>query len=115
MAFLAAHPGDDVDLVTTLLHGDEIVFPPVVLSEIVSAPNLEARVEGMIVKIPLLEITSGYWDRAGRLRARMISVGWNVSLADTLIAQCCLDHGVTLVTRDKGFKPFERHAGLRLR
>jgi predicted nucleic acid-binding protein len=34
-------------------------------------------------------------------------------LADTLIAQACLDHEVPLVTRDPDFRHF-RTAGLRL-
>jgi predicted nucleic acid-binding protein len=71
--------------------------------------------EVQILEIQLLEITAGYWERAGRLRALMISKGWNVSLADTLIAQSCLDHGVALITRDKGFKCFQKVAGLQLR
>jgi predicted nucleic acid-binding protein len=35
-------------------------------------------------------------------------------LADTLIAQSCLDHGVPLVTRDRGFSSFQKFAGLRV-
>ena len=36
------------------------------------------------------------------------------SLADTLIAQTCLDPGVRLVTRDDDFRQFARFGGLRL-
>jgi predicted nucleic acid-binding protein len=35
-------------------------------------------------------------------------------LADTLIAQSCIDHGVRLVTRDADFRHFARIGGLRL-
>jgi len=34
-------------------------------------------------------------------------------LADTLIAQICIDHDVPLITRDKDFRHFAKH-GLRL-
>ena len=35
-------------------------------------------------------------------------------VADTLIAQTCLDHGVPLVTRDWDFSSFQKFAGLRV-
>jgi len=35
-------------------------------------------------------------------------------LADTLIAQSCIDHDVRLVTRDDDFRHFVRLGGLRL-
>jgi predicted nucleic acid-binding protein len=35
-------------------------------------------------------------------------------LADSLIAQSCIDHGVRLVTRNDDFRHFSRHGGLRL-
>ena len=55
----------------------------------------------------------GYWERAGRLRALAIGGGHKAKLADTLIAQACLDHDVPLVTRDSDFRHF-RAAGLRV-
>jgi predicted nucleic acid-binding protein len=33
-------------------------------------------------------------------------------LADALIAQLCLDHGVHLITRDRDFRAFAEAAGL---
>jgi predicted nucleic acid-binding protein len=47
------------------------------------------------------------------LRAGVIAKGHKAKLADTLIAQSCLDHGVALVTRDPDFARFAA-AGLRL-
>jgi predicted nucleic acid-binding protein len=35
-------------------------------------------------------------------------------IADTLIAQSCLDHDVPLITRDVDFKAFQKFAGLQL-
>jgi len=35
-------------------------------------------------------------------------------VADTLIAQSCLDHGVPLITRDRDFSSFQKIAGLQL-
>jgi predicted nucleic acid-binding protein len=35
-------------------------------------------------------------------------------VADALIAQSCIDHDVALITRDRGFRHFAKHCGLRL-
>jgi predicted nucleic acid-binding protein len=48
------------------------------------------------------------------MRARMIRLGYKPKLADTLVAQSCLDHGALLLSRDRDFRPFVRHAKLRL-
>jgi predicted nucleic acid-binding protein len=63
--------------------------------------------------LPRLEITDGYWERAGALRARVLGKGLKARLADALIAQSCLDHRVPLVTADRDFRHFTRH-GLEL-
>ena len=89
-------------------------LPPVVLSELLSDPKLAREVKQLFSRIPLLDVTEGYWERAGLLRAKVIARGRKARLADTLIAQSCLDHNVELVTRDEDFQPFVRAAGLRL-
>jgi predicted nucleic acid-binding protein len=88
-------------------------LPPVVLSEVLSDPNLPRPLEEVLLQIPILELKQGFWERAGRLRGRVISSGWKAKLADSLIAQSCLDHDVPLVTRDRDFRRFSS-AGLRL-
>jgi predicted nucleic acid-binding protein len=70
--------------------------------------------EKFILGIQQLEIKSGYWERAGKLRAKMLRRQVRPKVADTLIAQSCLDHGVPLVTRDRGFSSFQKFAGLRV-
>jgi hypothetical protein len=56
----------------------------------------------------------GYWERAGLLRAKVLARRRRARLADTLIAQSCLDHDVELIARDRDFGPFAELAGLRL-
>lgn len=85
-----------------------------VLSELLSAPDLPADVKDLLVALPLLPMTDGYWERAGLLRARILSQGRRANLADTLIAQSCLDHDVELITRDADFRHFAGPAGLKL-
>jgi predicted nucleic acid-binding protein len=62
----------------------------------------------------VLEVSEGYWLRAGRLRSQVLAAGHRARLADTLIAQSCLDHRVGLVTADRGFRHFARTGGLRV-
>ena len=88
-------------------------LPPVVLSEVLSDPKLPRRLEQALLQIPVLPLKPGYWERAGRLRALAISGGHKAKLADTLIAQVCLDHDVPLVTGDSDFRQW-RAAGLRV-
>jgi predicted nucleic acid-binding protein len=47
-------------------------------------------------------------------RAKVLSRRYRARLADTLIAQSCVDHGVRLVSRDADFRHFARRIGLRL-
>jgi predicted nucleic acid-binding protein len=48
------------------------------------------------------------------LRSQVLAAGHRARLADTLIAQSCLDHRVGLVTADRGFRHFARTGGLRV-
>jgi predicted nucleic acid-binding protein len=114
IAFLADAEGPDAVLVEQALVHRQACMPPVVLTELLSDPKLPERVQRLLVGVPLLEIFDGYWQRAGALRAKVLRLKQRAPLADTLIAQNCLDHEVALVTRDTDFRHFARAGGLRL-
>ncbi|MFY9269514.1 MAG: PIN domain-containing protein [Candidatus Manganitrophaceae bacterium] len=114
IAFLEGAQGVDVDLVDQAFSDEIGVVAPVTLSEILSDPKLQGGVRAMILQLPTLPILDGYWERAGLLRAKVLGRGRRARLADTLIAQSCLDHGATLVTRDDDFKIFKQIAGLKM-
>ena len=82
---------------------------PVALAELLSDPVLPASVATLLKELPRLEISEGYWERAGALRAKVLAKGLKARLADALIAQSCLDHRVPLVTADRDFRHFTRH------
>jgi predicted nucleic acid-binding protein len=86
----------------------------VVLTEVTSDPKVGRRVLTLVADLPLLPPGDGYWSRAGELRRRVLSRGHKAPLADTLIAQSCLDHDVALLTADRDFQRFAKAAGLRL-
>jgi predicted nucleic acid-binding protein len=114
IAFLEGDSGEDTDLLDTALRDRQVVLPPVVLAEVLSDPGLPEGVSLTLSDLPLLDISSGYWQRAGALRAKVLAQRRKARLADALIAQSCLDHGVALLTRDRDFCAFADAAGLKL-
>ncbi len=114
IAYLEGTIGRDVDLVDHALSEQVGAFSPVTVTELLSDPQLHQSVRKIILAIPVLPIQNGFWERAGILRARILRRGEKARLADTLIAQTCLDHNATLVTRDTDFKLFKKIAGLKL-
>lgn len=114
IAFLEGAGGDDTELVEKSLADRQACLPPVVLTEILSDPKLPKRVEKLLLQLPRLDVLEGYWERAGSLRAKVLRLKRRARLADTLIAQSCLDHDVGLVTRDADFRHFVAAAGLRV-
>ena len=115
IAFFAGDEGADRIAVREVLINGTAVFPPVVVTELLSHPLFRQEVLSAVASVPQLVISQGYWQRAGELRARIRRRGLKARLADALIAQSCLDHDVALITRDQDFRHFVRHAGLRLR
>jgi hypothetical protein len=107
-------PGDDTALVETALADHQACLPPVVLTELLSDPKLPRALASLLPQLPLLDPEPGFWERAGHLRAKLIAKKRRARLADTLVAQSCIDHGVRLVTRGDDFRHFARLAGLRL-
>lgn len=114
VAFLDGTVGDDTLLLDKALQDRQLVMVPVVLTELLSDPKLPPALAASLVDVPLLQIESGFWQRAGALRAKVLSKGRRARLADSLIAQNCVDAGVSLITRDRDFRAFAQAAGLRL-
>lgn len=67
-----------------------------------------------LLELPLIDPAPGYWERAGTLRAAVLAKRSKARLGDALIAQSCIDKGVPLVTRDRGFRAFAEAARLDL-
>lgn len=114
IAYFAGADGADVSAVETILTDGRACLPPVVLTELLSDPKLPTRLSDLVRQLPVLEIKPGFWARAGELRAKVIAAKRKARLADALIAQSCLDAGVSLVTRDNDFRHFARAGSLEL-
>jgi hypothetical protein len=114
IAFAAGIENPQTTYLTGLLNLGEVCIPGVVVSELLSDPHVPAGLRRAIGMTPQLDVTPGFWERAGQLRARLRKRGLRPKLPDTLIAQTCLDHDLILLTLDRDFRPFARHEGLLL-
>jgi predicted nucleic acid-binding protein len=112
IAFLEGSKGEDVQLLDRALAERQVVMVPVVLTELLSDPRLPSPVAKTLSEVPAMEVTSGYWQRAGALRAAVLAKRRKARLGDALIAQSCIDCGVPLLTRDRDFRAFGDAAGL---
>jgi predicted nucleic acid-binding protein len=114
IAFLEGSKGEDTQLLDKALEDRQVLMVPVVLTELLSDPKLSSGVAGTLSEVPMIEIEPGYWQRAGVLRAKAIAKGRKARLGDALIAQTCIDRGVSLLTRDPDFRALADAVGLGL-
>jgi predicted nucleic acid-binding protein len=114
VAFLEGRGGQDAQVLDRALEDRQVLMVPVVLTELLSDPKLPSDVAKTLSEVPLIEIGPGYWQRAGVLRAKVLAKRRKARLGDALIAQSCIDRGVTLLTRDRDFRAFADAAGLDL-
>lgn len=114
IAFLAGDDADDVRYLRVAIEGQAIVMAPIVLAELLSWPDFPRNAENGLASLPSRPLSAEYWVNSGRLRAKMFRKGMRPRLMDTLIAQFCIEHELILLTRDKGFEAFAKHAGLSL-
>jgi predicted nucleic acid-binding protein len=114
IAFLEGASEPDAQLLERALSDRQVLMIPVVLTELLSDPALPSGVAETLGEIPMIEVEPGYWQRAGLLRAKVLSTRHKARLGDALIAQTCVDRGIPLLTRDKDFHAFADAAGLHL-
>src|SRR5229473_4653682 len=106
VAYLSGQPGTDIEVLDRALELHLAVLPPVVIAEILSDPALSGEAATFVRSLPRLEIHDGYWERAGLLRRRVLGRKLKARLGDALVAQSCLDHKTSLITRDRDFRHF---------
>ena len=114
IAFLEGAPGHDTHLLDQSLADRRVLMIPAVLTELLSDPLLSSAVAKSLMDVPMIDLEPGYWQRAGLLRARVLSKRRKARLGDALIAQTCIDRKIPLLTRDKDFRAFAEAAKLNL-
>ena len=113
-AYFSGDQGEDTEYVASALAGGQLVLPPVVVTEILSGHANVPAIDDLIQQVGLLDVMEGYWQRAGHARRLLHRHHVKAKVADTLIAQSCIDHDVALITRDRDFRHFAKHCGLKL-
>ena len=114
VAYLEGAAERDAQLLNRALEDKQIWMVPVVLAELLSDPGLPSEVATILVDLPLIVTSTGYWQRAGLLRAKVLAKRRKARLGDALIAQSCIDQDVSLITRDRDFQAFSEAAGVDL-
>jgi predicted nucleic acid-binding protein len=114
VAYFGGGTGDDVDKIAHATSASELALPPAVVTELLSDPSAGPILESLVSQIATLSISEGYWLRAARTRRLVQSRRLKAKVADALIAQSCIDHDLALITRDRDFRHFAKHCGLRL-
>ena|SRR5271157_125150 len=84
IAFLEGSKGEDVQLLDHALAERQVVMVPVVLTELLSDPKLPSAVAETLSEVPDMEVTPGYWQRAGALRAIALAKRRKARLGDAL-------------------------------
>jgi predicted nucleic acid-binding protein len=112
-ALFSGEEGPVIERVRAAFEAGRVLLPPPVLAEAFSDPYVAPEKVERLRAVPLIPLHEGVWARAGFLRAAVKSQGYRAALADCLIAQCCIDSDIPLVTYDRDFTRFLR-AGLQL-
>jgi predicted nucleic acid-binding protein len=112
ISFFEGRQGEDVVALAKALEARQVVMPPPVLTELLSDPELPPSVAQTLLKLPMVALKIGFWHRAAKLRARALARKRKARLGDALIAQCCIDADIALITRDGDFKAFSEALNL---
>ncbi len=112
ISFFEGAQGHDVLALARALQSRQVVMPPPVLTELLSDPALSPAVAKTLMELPLVTLHDGFWERAGKLRAKALARKRKARLGDALIAQCCIDAGIALITGDGDFKAFAENLSL---
>lgn len=114
IGFFSADGAQDNSVVRAALRDEQLVLPPVVLAEASSDPFVKDELIDYLNTMSLLDLRPEYWARVGQMRRVILQQGLKAKLGDALIAQSCIDHDVPLITRDKDFRHYAKHCGLKL-
>ena len=106
VAFFGDDSGEDVEALDEALHSRQVVLPPVVLTELLSDPQLPKKFGNLLLDVPLLELKDEFWKRSGLTRSKVLSKNLKARIADAFIAQSCIDWNIALLTRDRDFRHF---------
>lgn len=94
-----------------------VVVPPLVVAELVSGARREKErraIVDLVGDLHVHETPLDHWVRVGDLRRRLSEKGVAVSTPDAHVAQCAIDRGALLLSRDAVFKRVAETTPLRV-
>lgn len=114
IGFLRGDPDPRVRQLSAAIRAQTLWLPPPVVTEVRAGSVRNPTMDRLLNDAPTLPLIDGYWDRAGIARRTLRDKGLRARALDALIAQCCIDAGLALITLDSDFRNFEAHCGLKL-
>jgi predicted nucleic acid-binding protein len=109
--------GEATALVEAIRGGETIVTTGLVLQELLqgfSGPKARSQILDRFSAVPLLVPDRDDHIEAAGLRNRCRRVGVQIGTIDALLAQLCIRHDLTLLTRDNDFRRIADRSTLRL-
>ena len=110
--------GQEAPELEDALAAGTVVLSPVVVAELLSgagSPAQRAALTDLLFDLPVHETPLPHWVRVGDLRRELRGQGISVSTPDAHVAQCALDHGSVLLSRDRVFERIADLVGLQVR
>lgn len=115
--WIDALAGETVGAIEAAIAAGTLVFPPLVIAEVLSGavnPREREFIGDLLQDFEMHETPLAHWIAVGELRRMLSTHGVNVTIPDAHIAQCALDRDATLLSRDDIFPRIAAHTPLRL-
>lgn len=93
-------------LLERFLRDGTLMMPSPVLFEILSGPGLTPEARASFLRLPLLDLRPGFWERAAAMRQALLQKRNKARAMDCMVAQVCIDHDAPLITADADFRRF---------
>jgi predicted nucleic acid-binding protein len=112
--FFAGRPSDRLE---DALRAGAVLVPPIVVAELLSGTQRAVDRQALVAllqDLALCETPLAHWLAVGDLRRTVQRRGLTVSTPDAHIAQCAIDAGAVLLSRDAVFSRMARLVDLRV-
>lgn len=94
-------------IIENLLTEKRVLTTGIIMAELLQGirnSKEETHVSELIEGIPVIELTTEFWVKAGKLSCSLRRKGVNLPLTDIAIASLCIEYGFSLYTLDKHFE-----------
>ena len=106
--FFRGRNNERTTFLENLFKEQQLIMNPFVLSELLSSPKLPEVIEKNLLDLPRIEMTDGFFERAGLLRRKVYAQGKGVPMADIFIAQLAIDAKIPILSDDKDLQQISK-------